>query len=170
MNEDNIREKTDLELEREELNLLVKQGVRFSVTHKIRRRKKGVKGFFQRPEAVTVKEDFEIQEPTLSILDRLSAVWVEMGIDETRITAGGTETLAEAKRIAKDNAARMARIIAIAVLGEDYHVTEVSEGGRVKTSPARRRISAQSASEARRIESITAQQALNERRPAKSRP
>ena len=133
MNEDNIREKTDLELEREELNLLVKQGVRFSVTHKIRRRKKGVKGFFQRPEAVTVKEDFEIQEPTLSILDRLSAVWVEMGIDETRITAGGTETLAEAKRIAKDNAARMARIIAIAVLGEDYHVTEVSEGGRVKT-------------------------------------
>ena len=89
MNEDNIREKTDLELEREELNLLVKQGVRFSVTHKIRRRKKGVKGFFQRPEAVTVKEDFEIQEPTLSILDRLSAVWVEMGIDETRITAGG---------------------------------------------------------------------------------
>ena len=47
MNEDNIREKTDLELEREELNLLVKQGVRFSVTHKIRRHKKGVKGFFQ---------------------------------------------------------------------------------------------------------------------------
>ena len=60
MNEDNIREKTDLELEREELNLLVKQGVRFSVTHKIRRRKKGVKGFFQRPEAVTVKEALEL--------------------------------------------------------------------------------------------------------------
>mgnify|MGYP007095847397 CR=1 FL=1 len=132
MNEDNIREKTDLELEREELNLLVKQGVRFSVTHKIRRRKKGVKGFFQRPEVVTVKEDFEIQEPTLSVLDRLSAIWVEMGLDEKRLTAGGTETLAEAKRIAKDNAARMARIIAIAVLGEDYHVTEVCAGGRVK--------------------------------------
>ena len=55
-----------------------------------------------------------------------------MGLDEKRLTAGGTETLAEAKRIAKDNAARMARIIAIAVLGEDYHVTEVCAGGRVK--------------------------------------
>ena len=129
MNEDNIREKTDLELEREELNLLVKQGIKFSVTHKIRRHKKGVKGFFQRPEVITVKEDFEIQEPTLSVLDRLSAIWVEMGLDEKRLTAGGTETLAEAKRIAKDNAARMA---AIAVLGEDYHVTEVCAGGRVK--------------------------------------
>ena len=121
MNDDTIREKTDLELEREELNLLVKQGIKFSVTHKIRRHKKGVKGFFQRPEVITVKEDFEIQEPTLSVLDRLSAIWVEMGLDEKRLTAGGTETLAEAKRIAKDNAARMARIIAIAVLGEKYN-------------------------------------------------
>ena len=82
MNDDTIRGKTDLELEREELNLLVKQGIKFSVTHKIRRHKKGVKGFFQRPEVITVKEDFEIQEPTLSVLDRLSAIWVEMGLDE----------------------------------------------------------------------------------------
>lgn len=132
MNEDNIREKTDFELEREELNLLVKQGIKFGVTYKVRRRKKGVKGFFQRPEVVTVKEDFEIQEPTLSVLDRLSAIWVEMEVNEDRLTAGGTETLAEAKRIAKDNAARMARIIAIAVLGEDYHVTEVGTGGRIR--------------------------------------
>ena len=132
MNEDNIREKTDFELEREELNLLVKQGIKFSVTHKVHRRKKGVKGLFQRPEIVTVKEDFEIQEPTLSVLDRLSAIWVEMEVNEDRLTAGGTETLAEAKRIAKDNAARMARIIAIAVLGEDYHVIEVGTGGRIR--------------------------------------
>ena len=102
MNEDNIREKTDFELEREELNLLVKQGIKFSVTHKVHRRKKGVKGLFQRPEIVTVKEDFEIQEPTLSVLDRLSAIWVEMEVNEDRLTAGGTETLAEAKRIAKE--------------------------------------------------------------------
>ena len=55
-----------------------------------------------------------------------------MEVNEDRLTAGGTETLAEAKRIAKDNAARMARIIAIAVLGEDYHVTEVGTGGRIR--------------------------------------
>ena len=119
-------------MEREELNLLVKQGIKFSVTHKVRRRKKGVKGFFQRPEVITEKEYFEIQEPTLSVLDRLSAIWVEMELDEDRLTAGGTGTLAEAKRIAKANAGHMARIIAIAVLGEDYHVTEVGAGGRIR--------------------------------------
>lgn len=132
MNEDNIQEKTALEMEREELNILVKQGVRFSVSRKVRHRKKGIKGLFQRPQVVTVKEDFEIQEPTLSVLDRLSSIWVEMGLDEDRIKAGGTATLAEAKRIANENAKRMARIIAIAVLGEDYHVTEIGAGGRVK--------------------------------------
>ena len=110
-------------MEREELNILVKQGVRFSITYKVRRRNKGLKGLFQRPQVKTVKEDFEIQEPTLSVLDRLSAIWVEMGLDENQLSAGGMETLAEAKRIAKDNAGRM---------GEDYHVTEVGANGRVK--------------------------------------
>ena len=133
MNDDTIKDKTELEIEREELNLLVKRGVKFSITHKIRRRKKGIKGLFQRSQVVTVKEDFEIQEPTLSTLDRLSAIWVEMEINEDRLTAGGAETLAEAKRIANANASRMARIIAIAVLGEEYHVTEVSASGKVKT-------------------------------------
>ena len=81
-------------MEREELNILVKQGVRFSITYKVRRRNKGLKGLFQRPQVKTVKEDFEIQEPTLSVLDRLSAIWVEMGLDENQLSAGGMETLA----------------------------------------------------------------------------
>ena len=46
--------------------------------------------------------------------------------------AGGTATIAEAKRVAKENAARMARIVAIAVLGEDYHITEMDKGGRIR--------------------------------------
>lgn len=33
-------------MEREELNILVKQGVRFSITYKVRRRNKGFKRFF----------------------------------------------------------------------------------------------------------------------------
>lgn len=132
MYEEKITDKTPLELEREELNILVKQGVKFSVSHKVRRRKPGIKGFFQKPEVVTVSEDFEIQEPTLSVLDRLSSIWVEMALNEEDLTAGGAATLSEAKRIAKDNARRMARIVAIAVLGEDYHVTEIGPGGRVK--------------------------------------
>lgn len=132
MNETKIQESAALEMEREELNILIKKGVKFSVTHKVRRRRKGIKGLFQRPQVTTVKEDFEIQEPTLSVLDRLSAIWVEMGMNEENLTAGGAETLAEAKRIVNDNAKRMARIVAIAVLGEDYHITEIGAGGRVK--------------------------------------
>lgn len=131
MNVDNIQGKTDLEMEREELNILVKQGIRFSITRKVRRRKRGLKGLFQRPQVDTVKEDFVIQEPTLSVLDRLSAIWVEMGVDKD-LSGGGTEVLAAAKRTVKDNAKRMARIIAIAVLGEDYHITEIGANGRVK--------------------------------------
>lgn len=118
-------------MEREELNILVKQGIRFSITRKVRRRKRGLKGLFQRPQVDTVKEDFVIQEPTLSVLDRLSAIWVEMGVDKD-LSGGGTEVLAAAKRTVKDNAKRMARIIAIAVLGEDYHITEIGANGRVK--------------------------------------
>ena len=132
MSKDTIKEKTTLELERKELNLLIKQGIKFSVTHKFHRRKKGVKGFFQRPEEVSIKENFEIQEPTLSVLDRLSAIWVEMGLDEERLMQGGTASIAEAISTAKDNTKRMARVIAIAVLGEDYHVTEIGMGGRIK--------------------------------------
>lgn len=132
MNEEIIQEKTDLEMEREELNILVKQGIRFGITRKVRRRKKGLKGLFQRPQVDTVKENFVIQEPTLSVLDRLSAIWVEMEVDEDRLSGGGTAVLAAAKRTVKDNAKRMARIIAIAVLGEDYHITEIRANGRVK--------------------------------------
>ncbi len=55
-----------------------------------------------------------------------------MEVNEDRLTAGGTETLAEAKRIAKDNAARMARIILLPYWAKDYHVTEVGTGGRIR--------------------------------------
>ncbi|MEG2157013.1 MAG: hypothetical protein RRY07_04405 [Bacteroidaceae bacterium] len=133
MNEGNTNEKTLIDIEREELNLLVKRGVKFDVTYKIRRRKKGFRKFFQKKETIIVNEVYEIHEPTLSVLDQLSAVWVEMGIDEDSLNAGGTSTLVEAKQIAHENARRMARIIAIAVLGEDYNMTEVGIKGRIKS-------------------------------------
>lgn len=129
----NTAKKTLIDLEREELNLLVKRGVKFDISYKVRRKKQGFRGFFQKKETLTISEVYEIHEPTLSILDRLSAVWVEMGIDEDSLNAGGTTTLVEAKQIAHENAERMARIIAIAVLGEDYNITEVGINGRIKS-------------------------------------
>ncbi len=74
-----------LELERRELNLLIKNGVKFHVTTKLRRRKKGLRGFFSRPEAIEETHTFEIHEPTLSTLDRVSELSLAMEIDEAAV-------------------------------------------------------------------------------------
>jgi hypothetical protein len=128
---DNSDEIKALEAEREELNLLIKRGVKFNVTTKTRRREKGLRGFFSRPEVVEETHNFEIHEPTLSTLDRLSEYSLAMAIDEEAIKSEGRTVIGQAKQLAKDNAERMARAIAIAVLGEDYYVTEVNRFGRV---------------------------------------
>ena len=127
------KEPTLSEIEANELNLLIKRGVKFDITYKVRKRRPGIKGFFQRKADVTITETFEIQEPTLSVLDRLSELWLQIAIDEDGLKAGGTNTLIEAKNIAHEHNRRAARIVAIAVLGEDYHVTEISASGRKKT-------------------------------------
>lgn len=129
---DNNDEIKALEREREELNLLVQRGVKFDVTTKIRRRKKGLRGFFSRPETVNETHTFEIHEPTLSVLDRISALSLAIAIDEATIKAEGEAAITEARQVTKENIMRMARVVAIAVLGEDYHVTEVNRFGKVK--------------------------------------
>lgn len=129
---DNNDEIKVLEREREELNLLVQRGVKFDVTTKIRRRKKGLRGFFSRPETVNETHAFEIHEPTLSVLDRISALSLAIAIDEATIKAEGEAAITEARQVTKENIMRMARVVAIAVLGEDYHVIEVNRFGKVK--------------------------------------
>lgn len=129
---DNNDEIKALEREREELNLLVQRGVKFDVTTKIRRRKKGLRGFFSRPETVNETHTFEIHEPTLSVLDRISALSLAIAIDEATIKAEGEAAITEARQVTKENIMRMARVVAIAVLGEDYHVIEVNRFGKVK--------------------------------------
>jgi hypothetical protein len=123
-------EKLDIELEREQLNLLIKRGVKFDVVTKIRKRKKGFNGFFQKPEVLEEVTTYEIHEPTLSVLDRLCDIWLDMALDEEALKEGAV--IVEAKKTAKQNAKKMARVIAIAVLGEDYHITEITRTGKVK--------------------------------------
>lgn len=129
---DNNDEIKALEREREELNLLIQRGVKFDVTTKIRRRKKGLRGFFSRPETVNETHTFEIHEPTLSVLDRISALSLAIEIDEAAMKAEGEAAITEAWQVTKENIVRMARVVAVAVLGEDYHVTEVNRFGKVK--------------------------------------
>jgi len=109
-----------LEAEQNELRLMIREGVSFDVNLKYKRRKPGFWGFFKKREVVTEKRVFKIEEPTLSTLDRLSAIWVQMEIDEARLT--DEDYLRTAKMIANKQARKTAEIVAIAVLGEDYFI------------------------------------------------
>lgn len=131
-NENSNPEKTLHDIEREELNLLIRQGQKFAVRYTITKKEKRLLGLRSRTVEEEHAEAFELKEPTLAVLDRLSAHWLEMTLDEKALESGGAETLAEAKRATADNTKRMARVIAIAVLGEDYHIKTVERGtGRI---------------------------------------
>jgi hypothetical protein len=127
-------EKTALEMERAELNLLVQNGIQFNVTTKIRKRKKGIKGFFGSKEIVEETFTYGINEPTLNTLDRISEMSLKMAINEDELKGDGGDVLSKTKKLAKENAGNLARIIAVAVLGEDYYITEISHtaGGTMK--------------------------------------
>jgi len=131
-NENNNPEKTLHDIEREELNLLIRKGQKFAVRYTITKKEKRLLGLRSRTVEEEHAEAFELKEPTLAVLDRLSAHWLEMTLDEKALEAGGAETLAEAKRATADNTKRMAQVLAIAVLGEDYHIKTVERGtGRI---------------------------------------
>jgi hypothetical protein len=103
MNENLEQEKTELEIEREELNLLVQRGFKFTVT--VGKRNK----------------TFEINEPTLSVLDHISDISLDMVINEDELTKENSDIMVNARKLVKENVKRQASIIAIAVLGESYY-------------------------------------------------
>ena len=80
-----MEEKNDikqLELEREELNRIVNNGVTFEVEDvEAMVTKRSFFGLFKKRELVKVTKKFKIEEPTLGTLDRLSREWVELAID-----------------------------------------------------------------------------------------
>lgn len=119
--------KTDaLEAEQNELRLMIQEGVTFDVEVTHYQRKPGLFGIFRKKERVTEKKVFKIKEPTLSTLDRLSALWLQMEIDETKLKEA--DYLNAAKKLANKEAHRLAEVVAIAVLGEDYYITTEKNG------------------------------------------
>ena len=118
-----------LELEQSELRLMIQGGVTFDVDVTHYRRKPGFWGYFRKREKVTEKRVFKIEEPTLNTLDRLSALWLQMEIDETRLQEA--DYLNAAKKMANKEAKRLAEVVATAVLGEDYY-TAIDKGGYFK--------------------------------------
>jgi hypothetical protein len=125
------QEKTG-EMEREELNLLVQRGIQFDISQKVRKRAKGWRGVFGKKEVLEETTTFELHEPTLSVLDRISDISLDMVINIDELKKDGNEAIAKTKELVKENSQKMARLVAIAVLGEDYHITEISKSGKAK--------------------------------------
>lgn len=110
-----------LQQERNELRLLINEGVAFNVTYLEKVRKGGrwhwLLRLFKRGKAIELVESqrtFVVKEPTAFTLDRLSAEYIELVLDEAKIKEAPRQ---EARRLFSKHNRRMARIVAIAVLG-----------------------------------------------------
>jgi hypothetical protein len=129
-----MEEKNDikqLELEREELNRIVNNGVTFEVEDvEAQVKKTWLFGLFKKRELVKVTKTFKIEEPTLGTLDRLSREWVELAIDEESLK--GKDGMKNARSLAANNALRCAKVIAIAVIGSEYKIPVTDKNGVVK--------------------------------------
>lgn len=112
--------------EKSELNALINKGVTFDVEVDECRVTARFWGLVKRRETIRVKHTYKIEEPTLGTLDRLSAEWVEIAIDEAAIKADG---LTYAHTMAHNHAIRCARIIAIAVMGSSYLIPKPTSSG-----------------------------------------
>ena len=115
-----------LEAEQNELRLMIREGATFDVDITTYRRKPGFFGFLRKREKVTENRVFKIEEPTLMTLDRLSALWLQMEIDEAKLQ--DSDYLNQAKKMANKEARRLAEVVATAVLGEDYYIAEEKGG------------------------------------------
>lgn len=109
-------------MEQQELRQMIREGITFDVEITCRRRKPGFWGYFRKPQAVTEKKVYRIEEPTLATLDRLSSLWLKMTIDETKL--GDGNYLATAKQMAGKEARTLAEVVAVAVLGEALYITK----------------------------------------------
>lgn len=99
---------------------MIGEGVTFDVKITHYRRKPGFFGFFRHREKITETKVYTIKEPTLATLDRLSLLWLQMEIDETKL--GDDDYLRTARALANKEAAKLAKVVAVAVLGEDYYI------------------------------------------------
>lgn len=115
--------------EKEELNKLIGRGVSFEVERKVKAKVGRKYLFFNRYIEKTEKLKFVVNEPTLSVLDRISAEQIELRIDENIMSTDAG--ISEAKKLTNQHSRRFAKIIAIAVLGQDY-VKTIQDGVRVR--------------------------------------
>lgn len=130
--------------EKDEINRLNDTGIEFTIKQTKRVRTARKRSIFERlkvwlgieeEETIEreVKTTYSVKEPTLAVLDLLSAEFISLEIEEEEIKAGGNRTLAAAKRMLNAHAYTCARIAAIATMGErcfiqdEYGIYETDE-------------------------------------------
>lgn len=122
---DDIKKK--LEQERAELNTLINKGVSFEVKDVEFDVVKRWFGLFKKYQPREITRTFKIEELTLATLDRLSAELVEFAIDEAAMKSA--DGMQRARGLAHKHSVRCARVVAIAVLGEDRLIPVHGKGG-----------------------------------------
>lgn len=120
-------DKEKLMAERKELNLLIGRGISFDVKRTVYKKRPGLLGKLRARIPVPEVVSYRIQEPTLSTLDRMSALQVDLTINEDALRSEGA--LHEARYLTGEHSRRLARIVATAVMGQDY-VQIHQKGGR----------------------------------------
>lgn len=109
-----MEETEAIQAEKLELDLLIDKGVEFKVVESVTKRGKGLKWFRKHTEEV--EQTFKVKQPTLGVLDRLSAEFIKLKVDEEGLVEN---PLQESKLLVAKHSRTIARIVAIAVLREE---------------------------------------------------
>lgn len=117
-------EKEKINAEKRELDILMDKGFVIEIERPIFTRTPGVIGYFKKPTKSIEKLEFTIKDPTLSTLDRIASVQIELEMNEDAFQTD--QGLAEVYLNVKANGRKMAKILAYAVLGQDYVITKIN--------------------------------------------
>ncbi len=124
-----------LEREAYEIDRLIGKGIGFELTVNYVKTERYCFGLRKRERAVSETQTFYIEEPTLGTLDRMSREWIEVAkahdtndSDQRTHGAEHSNDLYEAQQLVAQHSERVARILAIAVLGSKNHRGQHREG------------------------------------------
>lgn len=118
------------------LDTLLDKGYPFTITQPVIHTTKYLFGIIKRHTVSMNSVDYIIKEPTLDVLDRMSAEWIKMdedleGIDEN------TQTIKNSRYLVTKHAYRLAKCIAIATIGRDYWIPVAGSSIRYKEDTER---------------------------------
>jgi hypothetical protein len=132
-----MKKEEKIKAEHEELNKLIRNGMFFTVERRVYRRQPGFRGYLRKRELIVTQEKLVVQEPTLAILDEVAAEQIELEIDEEKLSK--TDWMNIVNKMKYDHSRRLARIVALHVLGEDYFIC-TQRGSAVEYTKDKKRL------------------------------